>query len=148
VAALALPPFTTAPKTLAGSGAAGPREVFRVTVGCHTGFDRVVIRSRKGNPSAAVRYVRRVDADPSGLPVALLGTARLHVELHVARAHTAGGRSLLPGALTPLCPNLRQVKAAGDFEGYVSFGLGLRHRAGFRIWQATAPNRIVVDVAH
>jgi hypothetical protein len=148
VAALALPPFTTAPKTLAGSGGTGQTEVYSLTVGCHPGFDRVVIRSRNGNPSAAVRYVPRVEGDPSGLPVPLLGAARLHVELHLARAHTAGGRSLLPGTLTPRCPNLRQVKVAGDFEGYVSFGLGLRHRAGFRIWQTRAPNRIVVDVAH
>jgi hypothetical protein len=146
--ALALPPFTTAPKTLAGTAGAAQAEVFRLTVGCHAGYDRLVIRSRNGTPTAAVRYVARVDGDPSGLPIPLLGTAKLHVELQIARAHTEGGRSLLPATLTPRCPNLRQVKAAGDFEGYVSFGLGLDRRAGFRVWRASAPDRIVIDVAH
>jgi hypothetical protein len=147
-AAFGLPPFTTAPKSLAGSGGTAQPEVFRLAVGCHAGFDRLVIRSRNGNPSAAVRYVPRVEGDPSGLPIALLGHARLHAALQIARAHTEGGRSLIPGTLTPLCPNLRQVKVAGDFEGYVSFGLGLQRRTGFRVWQTTAPNRIVIDVAH
>ena len=122
--------------------------MFRLAVGCHAGFDRLVIRSRNGTPSADVRYVRRVDGDPSGLPVPLLGRARLRVELQIARAHSVGGRPLVPSTLTPLCPNLRQIRLAGDFEGYVSFGLGLQRRTGFRVWRATAPPRIVVDVAH
>jgi hypothetical protein len=50
--------------------------------------------------------------------------------------------------VTPRCPNLRQVKGAGDFEGVVSFGLGLRHKAGFRVFRLTGPTRIVIDVAH
>ena len=50
--------------------------------------------------------------------------------------------------LTPRCPNLRQVKLAGDFEGVVSFGLGLRRKTGFRVFRLTAPTRIVVDVRH
>ena len=146
--ALGLPPFTTAAKTLAGSGGPAQPEVFDVAVGCHPTFDRLVIRSRYGNPNAEALYVPRVEGDPSGLPVPLLGHARMLVMLQIARAHTLGGASLLPSTLTPLCPNLRQVKVAGDFEGYVSFGLGLKRRTGFRIWQTTAPNRIVIDVAH
>ena len=74
--------------------------------------------------------------------------ARIRAELQIARAHTPRGTALLPRTLTPLCPNLRQVKLAGDFEGYVSFGLGLQRRAGFRLWQTTSPDRIVIDVAH
>jgi hypothetical protein len=146
--ALGLPPFTTAPKSMHGSGGSAQPEIFAVAAACHRSFDRVVIRSRYGNPNADVRYVARVEGDPSGLPVPLLGSARLHVTLQIARAHTTGGRALLPAVVTRLCPNLRQVKLAGDFEGYVSFGVGLRRRAGFRVWQTTAPNRIVIDVAH
>jgi hypothetical protein len=40
------------------------------------------------------------------------------------------------------------VKIAGDFEGVVSFGLGLRRKTGFRVFRLTAPTRIVIDVAH
>jgi hypothetical protein len=65
-----------------------------------------------------------------------------------ARGHTSGGTNLLPSTLTPLCSNLRQVKKAGDFEGVVTFGLGLRRKTGFRVFRLTGPTRIVVDVAH
>ena len=34
-----------------------------------------------------------------------------------------------------------------DFEGRVTFGLGLRDRAGFRVFELRNPNRIVIDVA-
>ena len=37
---------------------------------------------------------------------------------------------------------------AGDFEGVVTFGLGVRHRTGFRVFRLTDPTRIAVDVAH
>ena len=146
-AALALPPFTTAPKTLPAAGS-GQAEVFRIAVGCHPAFDRFVIHTRRGSTNAVVRYVAVVEHDGSGLPVPLLGRARLHVVLQRARAHTLAGGALIPAALTPLCPNLRQVKGAGDFEGHVSFGLGLQRRTGFRLFRLTAPDRIVVDVAH
>ena len=144
--ALGLPPFTTAPKSSAGSG--GQAEVFGVATGCHATFDRVVVRARSATPSYAVRYVRRIIADGSGNPVALRGTKRIRIVIRDARGHTEGGTNLLPGTRTPLCPNLRQLKTAGDFEGVVSYGLGLRRKTGFRVFRLTAPTRIVVDVAH
>jgi hypothetical protein len=144
--ALGLPPFTTAPKSSPGSG--GQAELFGVAAGCHATFDRFVIRARFGTPRYDVRYVRRIVADGSGRPVSLLGTKRIRVVIRNARGHTQGGTNLLPQVRTPLCPNLRQVKTAGDFEGIVSFGLGLRRRTGFRVFRLTGPTRIVVDIAH
>jgi hypothetical protein len=145
-AALGLPPFTTAPKTAIGSG--GQAEVFAVAAACHPTFDRFVIRSRLASAGYDVRYVSQVVADASGQPISLLGTKRIHVVLRHARGHTAAGANLLPSVTTPLCPNLRQVKKAGDFEGVVSFGLGLRRRTGFRVFRLSGPTRIVIDVAH
>ncbi|MEA2133000.1 MAG: hypothetical protein QOC68_909 [Solirubrobacteraceae bacterium] len=144
--ALGLPPFTTAPKSSPGSG--GQAELFGVAAGCHATFDRFVIRARFGTPRYDVRYVRRIVADGSGRPVSLLGTKRIRVVIRNARGHTQGGTNLLPQVRTPLCPNLRQIKTAGDFEGVVSFGLGLRRRTGFRVFRLTGPTRIVVDIAH
>jgi hypothetical protein len=40
------------------------------------------------------------------------------------------------------------VKLAGDFEGVVTFGLGLKRRTGFRVFRLTGPARVVVDVRH
>jgi hypothetical protein len=144
--AVGLPPFTTAPKSSAGSG--GQAELFGVATGCHPTFDRFVIRARFATPSYDVRYVKRIIADGSGLPVPLRGTKRIRVVVRNARGHTQAGTNLLPGVRTPLCPNLRQIKTAGDFEGVVSFGLGLQRKTGFRVFRLTGPTRIVVDVAH
>src|SRR5918912_3287289 len=119
--ALGLPPFTTAPKSAHGSS--NQAELFAVATGCHRRFDRVVVRARFATPGYDVRYVRRIIADPSGRTVRLLGTKRIRVGVSLARGHTAGGTNLLPAVRTPLCPNLRQVKVAGDFEGVVSLGL-------------------------
>jgi hypothetical protein len=145
-AAFGLPPFTTAPKSSPGSG--GQAELFGVSTGCHPTFDRFVIRARFGTPRYDVRYVNRIVEDGSGRPVALLGTKRIRVVIRNARGHTQGGTNLLPRVRTPLCPNLRQVKTAGDFEGIVSFGLGLRRKTGFRVFRLTGPTRIVIDVSH
>jgi hypothetical protein len=140
-AASGLPPFTTARKISPSTG--GQAELFAIAAGCHSGYDRFVIRARSGGkPGYDVRYVNQIVADPSGNPVSLQGTKRLLVVVHNARGHT------LPSTLTPGCSNLRQLKKAGDFEGVVSFGLGLRRRTGFRVFRLTAPTRIVVDVAH
>lgn len=144
--ALGLPPFTTAPKTAHGSS--DQAELFAVATGCHRTFDRVVVRARLATPGFDARYVPRVVADPSGRAVRLLGTKRIRVGVSPARGHTSGGTNLLPAALTPRCPNLRQVKVAGDFEGVVSFGLGLRRKTGFRVFRLSGPTRVVVDVAH
>ena len=144
--AFGLPPFTTAPKASGGSG--GQAEVFGVATGCHPTFDRFVVRARFGTPRYDVRYVTRIIADGSGQPVPLRGTKRIRVVIRNARGHTEGGTNLLPAVRTPLCPNLRQVKTAGDFEGVVTFGLGLRRKTGFRVFRLTAPTRIVIDVRH
>jgi hypothetical protein len=138
--ALGLPPFTTARKT--SPGGTGQAEMFALATGCHATFDRLVIRARNARPGYDVRYVRRVVADPSGNPVQLRGTKRILLVSHNATGHA------LPRVRTPLCPNLRQVKVAGDFEGVVSIGLGLAHKTGFRVFRLTGPTRIVVDVKH
>jgi len=144
--AFGLPPFSTGPKTATGSG--GQSELFAIATGCHPTFDRFVVRARLATPGYNARYVSKVVADGSGKTVQLLGTKRIRVVIRDARAHTSGGGSLIPSTLTPLCPNLRQAKLAGDFEGVVSFGLGLRRKTGFRVFRLSAPTRIVVDVLH
>jgi hypothetical protein len=146
-AALGLPPFTTAAKSSPSSGSQA--ELFAAAAGCHSGYDRFVIRSRSGGtPGYDVRYVSQIVADGSGNPISLLGTKRLRVIVRNARGHTSGGTNLLPSTLTPHCSNLLQAKKAGDFEGVVSYGLGLRRRTGFRVFRLTGPTRIVIDVAH
>src|ERR1700754_2230908 len=146
-AAYALPPFTTTAKTSPSTG--GTAELSSAATGCHSTYDRFVLRARSGGtPGYDVRYVSRIVQDGSGNPVSLLGTKRLRIVVRNARGHTSGGANLLPSTLTPRCSNLLQAKKAGDFEAVVTYGLGLRRRTGFRVFRLTGPTRIVIDVAH
>ena len=145
--AFGLPSFSTAPKHAAGTGMQA--EISHLRVGCHATFDRFVVRARFGQPEYDVRYVRRIIADGSGNTVHLEGKKRLRIVLQRSRAHSdQTGTGLVPNVKTPHCPNLRQVKTAGDFEGVVTFGLGLRHKTGFRVFRLRHPKRLVVDILH
>jgi hypothetical protein len=41
---------------------------------------------------------------------------------------------------------LRQLKPAGVFEGYFTFGLGLSYRTTYRFWVLHNPDRLVLDL--
>ena len=141
-----LPAFTTAPKASPGHGDAA--ELYGAAAGCHDTFDRFVIRARFATPDYDVRYAPRIIADPSGNPVSLQGARRIRARFTLAAGHDNRGVNLVAGTLSPRCPNVLQIKRAGDFEGVVSFGLGLRRMTGFRVFRLTNPTRIVIDVAH
>lgn len=144
-------PTNTGPVVSADPSARPPvTEVTGVRTGVHPGFDRIVFTLAGPTTGYRVEYVSTLVRDGSGTPVRLAGGAVLRVVLHAADAHDAAGHPTCAGCavLDPALPNLRQVKLAGDFEGYVTFGLGLDHRAGFRVFRLADPTRIVVDIAH
>jgi hypothetical protein len=110
------------------------------------GYDRVLFTFKGAVPGYQVRYVPEV-TDQAGRPLALRGRAFLAVAFEPARAHDPGGVATVSTAtLTPASPVLRQVRFAGDFEGRVSFGLGLAERDGFRVSELRDPPRVAVDV--
>jgi hypothetical protein len=146
IAALALPAFSTTPKTSPDTRDAAL--LHDAATGCHATFDRFVVRAKFNAPGYDVRYAPRIVADPSGRPVSLLGAKRLRVTFKLAGGHDNRGTNTLPATITPRCPNLLQVKKAGDFEGVVTFGLGVRRMTGFRVFRLQNPTRVVIDVAH
>jgi hypothetical protein len=110
------------------------------------GYDRVLFTFKGAVPGYQVRYVPEV-TDQAGRPLALRGRAFLAVAFEPGRAHDPGGEATVSTAtLTPASPVLRQVRFAGDFEGRVSFGLGLAERDGFRVSELRDPPRVAVDV--
>lgn len=119
-------------------------------VGEHRNFDRVVIDLDGPIPGYTVRYVRSLRYDGSGSSVPLRGRKFIAVGLYPATAHNAQGQSVYQGPQLRQyqMPGVRGAAFTGDSEGRVSFGLGLRHRADFRIFELHAPNRIVIDVRH
>ena len=95
------------------------------------------------------RYVPEVTQDGSGAPIPTRGGAALQITVND------------PAASVPANPlelrdvsgyrTFRQVVFAGSFEGYTTFGLGVRARLPFRVFTLDGPgsaSRVVVDVAH
>jgi hypothetical protein len=122
-----------------------------VRVGEHAGYDRVVFQFSGGLPAVTADRVPAVYADPKGTAIALAGQSYLRVVFRGAsgacqqpwqRAWTG------PSVLTPYYPQLLTVSAAGDFEGYLSFGMGLAARGSYHVSTLTGPDRVVIDVSH
>jgi hypothetical protein len=121
-------------------------QLLSVSVGHHATFDRVVFRFSSRAPGYDVRYVRRVVEDASGQPVRLSGNAFLAVTMHSVASAQAGKPAAPQGRQRPRFPQLREIVGSGDFEGHVSFGLGLTSKSGFRAYTLSNPDRLVVDV--
>jgi hypothetical protein len=97
--------------------------------------------------------VPRLVADGSGLPVTLpcpvAGEQFLEATARPAAAHNNAGASTYPGSrkfCTPSLRNVRAVALTGDFEGVLTVGLGLRHRAVVHTFTLANPTRMVIDV--
>jgi hypothetical protein len=114
----------------------------------HPAYDRVVFDFTGGTPGWSAAYGTLV-GEGTGTPIPLAGPADLVLHFHIARAHDdAGHPTVSLASRYPALPTVRQIGFGGDFEGYVSVGLGLRDRVGFRVFALTGPPRLVVDVAH
>lgn len=112
----------------------------------HPGFDRVVLEFDGPVPAVRdVRYVPRLLGDASGLPVRIAGRAVLRIQVSDARAHEGSG-STAPGRTAYALPNVLTTVRAGDFEGVVTYGVGLAKRTPFTVLALTGPSRLVVDV--
>ena len=151
---------------LAGSGilaaAAGPAQadpvppvmpkMTNIRTGLNTGFDRVVLDLTSGPaPSVSYQLVDELTADASGEIVWLTGEFFIEVFTTPAAAHDDNGNPTYPGPAKFRTRNLRNIMAVavtGDFEGQVSIGLGVRSRTAVNVFTLTAPNRVVIDVAH
>ena len=138
-----IPSWPQQARSGAGSGSEGFLTAIRA--GEHPGYDRVVFEFRGGVPGYHAEYVAEVRADASGKLVPLAGQAFLHLVFHASSAYQSYHG---PAVLRPGLPSLLQISAAGDFEGYLSFGLGLSQRVGFTIFTLSGPSRVVVDIAH
>ena len=142
LAALVLPAAPT------GSAATAPAvpTLVGIQAARHPGFDRVVFEFRGGLPaSRRVRYVDRLLADASGLPVRIAGRAVLRVRFEAARAHDAHG-STVPGRTAFALPDVMTTVRAGDFESVTTYGIGLARRTRVHVFTLRHPSRVVIDL--
>ncbi|MBF9131649.1 hypothetical protein I0C86_22160 [Plantactinospora sp. S1510] len=97
-----------------------------------SGYSRISFTFRGGFPSYELGYVAQVSAEGTGEPLRLPGNAFLRVRFIQAQAHDERGRGSVTASHRPALgyPTLRGYDFGGDFEGYVTYGLGLQVAPG------------------
>lgn len=133
------------------SGTFSTAAVLDTRTGQHDCYDRLVFDLHGPVTGYTAGYVDQVSMPSSGLPLNVAGGARLSVVLMV------DGSPIYPFGAGDHVANvagyrtLRDVVFGGSFEGYTTFGVGVRARLPFRVFALAGPgdhSRIVVDVAH
>jgi hypothetical protein len=112
-------------------------------------FDRVVFEfAGPAVPGYRVAYATGpVYQCGSGDVLTVAGSQTLVIDLSPAQAHTeAGAPTVAPQRWQPGLPVLQDVRLTCDFEGTVSWMLGLTAQAPVRVSELANPTRLVVDL--
>jgi hypothetical protein len=129
----------------ASGGSTGVANVTAARTAEQPGYDRFVLQFDRPVPSYTVKRQAKpvFSLGGSGQPVTLSGTAGVLVQVH-----SATGTGTFSGSTDITHTEylvLREARQTQDFEGYVSWGLGLTHAACFRAFTLADPPRLVVD---
>ena len=142
------PPETSLPAyacTNASGGKTGVANTITARVSEQPGYDRFVLQFDSIVPTYTVtRQAKPVfNLGGSGQSVTLTGTAGVLVTVH-----SATGTTTFTGSTDYVKANyviLKEARQTQDFEGYVSWGLGLSKPACMRVFTLDDPARLVVD---
>ncbi|HET8661267.1 MAG TPA: hypothetical protein VFM55_19995 [Micromonosporaceae bacterium] len=96
------------------------------------GYVRITFTFAGAYPSYQISYVPQLLGEGSGAPVPLAGNSVLRIQFTPAQAHDNAGASTVQFAADRQVNlrNLRGYAPAGDFEGYLTYGLGIQVAAG------------------
>ena len=138
-----LPDFACAD---ASGGKTGVANTITARAGEQGGYDRFVLQFDPVVPSYTVKRQAKPEfpLGASGQTVTLSGTAGVLVTVH-----SATGATTFTGSMDLIHPEfqvLKEARQTQDFEGYVSWGLGLSRPACMRVFTLTDPARLVVDL--
>ena len=135
----------TAPITAPTAQATTPPTIIKIATGHHPGYDRVTFTFANGAlpQERSWQYVPQLIADASGQVIPIEGHAIIRVRFFSAFTEVTATQ-------TPRLPEIRQVKAAGNFEGVVSYGVGVTRKEPVTMRTLAGPtvglNRIYFDV--
>jgi hypothetical protein len=136
--------FTCGTQTGGSSNVIAP--ITAIRVGHHAGYDRLVfefsgysVPAYKAIPKSSAKFY----FDATGQPVTLEGSAGIKLVMDSTSIHGTYGGST---DFDPEFPQLAEAQALGDFEGFVTWGLGLERQSCKRIFTLSAPARLIVDV--
>jgi hypothetical protein len=129
----------------AGGGTTGVAHTVTARVAEDAGYDRFVLQFDSAVPTYTVKRQARpvFPAGPSGQTITVTGAVGVLVQVH-----SATGATTFSGPTDLTSPDyqiLKEARQTEDFEGYVSWGLGLSQAACMRTFTLTAPARLVVD---
>jgi hypothetical protein len=137
--------------------ALSPAGLIDARTGRHDCYDRVVFEFRGAATGYHVNYADHVYTEGKGDRLNPAGGATLNVQLQEPAYDVQTGASTYPHSVGQHVANLngyrslRDVVYGGSFEGYTTFGLGVRARLPFRVFTLAGPGthtRLVIDVAH
>ena len=138
-----LAPFTCTDRS--GGVASAAATIYDIRVAHHDGYDRLVIGFPTANTLPQYLLTRQATStfmrDASGQSVTLDGSAGTRIVLRNTNI-TQG----VPTDVKPQLLAIREVDQIGNFEGVVSYGMGLATPACFRVLELTGPTRLVIDV--
>jgi hypothetical protein len=121
-----------------------------VRAAAHPGYDRVVFQFEGTRvPGYRIEYVGEITLGESDDEfLTLQGGALIQATFQgTASDDHRPGTQTVPDRFTPGLDQVKQIGLAEDWEGLVRLGVGLDHRAGFRVLELRDPVRVVVDVA-
>ena len=110
------------------------------------GYDRIVFEFG-GGPVPSYTLTRQASThftrDASGQPVTLQGSSGLKLVFHGAAGYPTytGSTDLKPGLSV-----VQEVEQIGDFEGVLSWGIGLSQQSCMRTLELSGPTRLVIDI--
>jgi hypothetical protein len=139
---------TKGPATSRGNRAPVLRAVRSAT---QAGFDRLVFEfDTPGLPAWRAEYVDAPVADcGSGEPVRVAGAAWLQVTFTGAQAHTDKGKSTSAPRRRKLSQTVaRELVRTCDFEGEVTYVVGVDRPNPYTPRTMQAPSRLVIDLTH
>jgi hypothetical protein len=131
-------------------GTLNPAELVTTRTGEAACYDRLVFEFARPANGYRVAYTSVVYREGQGQPLSVAGGAVLGVHL----LQPADGYPHAPGSPVTNVTGfrtLRDVVYGGTFEGYTTFGVGVRARLPFRVFVLAGPgthSRIVLDVAN
>lgn len=144
--------FSTTPVSVPPDDASGPALLREIRAAAQENFDRVTFEFANHLPGYTVAYEDRpVIQDGSGAEVAVEGSAVLAVRMSPASgfALAAGNPTYTgPDRLSPGTPALVEVVRTGDFEGQLTWVIGVAAETGFTVSTLGSPPRLIVDVAY
>lgn len=116
----------------------------------HADFDRVTFDFAENAPGYLVEYVEPpILADPSAMEVEIDGEAFIQIRFLGAQAHDEAGNTTVDDLeIMPGLDSILEIERTGDFEGYLTWVLGLPEELDFRVIDLSDPTRVVVDVGH